>query len=467
MPRAPDGTYSLPLPPVAPGDTVSSAWANQTLSDIAASMSDSLSRTGNGGMLVPLLFADGEVGNPGITWVNEPITGFYRAGLGDMRVSILGADSFRWIQSGPEVWTGSEWSKVLVAGQGGTVPDGDEIGQSLLWNGSAWESAFTNALGVTYDPTGNLFFTATNVQDVLAQADAGLNDYTLHASDASIHYPDAPIDGTVYNRQDGAWVPSVTGVTDHGLLTGLEDDDHPQYLNEARGDARYPTSTEFDGHINDADIHFPDAPADGSAYNRQNNSWILAGGGGGQTPMVGEIRLFYGLLSNLQPGWYFCDGTNGTPDMRGRVAFGEGGAYVEGASGGTTAVTRDVTSSGAHTHTVTGTTTTAGNHAHVAGGQTSYANEGADPGGPDHRHNLTSTTVQSGTGATVAAFGNMSLQGSDHSHPFSVATTTQGNHSHTLSSGATGSSGSHVHSLTDDDPPHFVVTGYIMYTGVI
>jgi hypothetical protein len=29
------------------------------------------------------------------------------------------------------------------------------------------------------------------------------------------------------------------GVTDHGALTGLADDDHPQYHNDARGDARY------------------------------------------------------------------------------------------------------------------------------------------------------------------------------------------------------------------------------------
>ncbi|HEY1035534.1 MAG TPA: tail fiber domain-containing protein [Pseudoxanthomonas sp.] len=29
------------------------------------------------------------------------------------------------------------------------------------------------------------------------------------------------------------------GVTDHGALTGLSDDDHPQYYNQARGDARY------------------------------------------------------------------------------------------------------------------------------------------------------------------------------------------------------------------------------------
>jgi len=30
------------------------------------------------------------------------------------------------------------------------------------------------------------------------------------------------------------------GVTDHGALTGLADDDHPQYLDATRGDARYP-----------------------------------------------------------------------------------------------------------------------------------------------------------------------------------------------------------------------------------
>lgn len=31
----------------------------------------------------------------------------------------------------------------------------------------------------------------------------------------------------------------VGGVTDHGALTGLTDDDHPQYHNDTRGDARY------------------------------------------------------------------------------------------------------------------------------------------------------------------------------------------------------------------------------------
>jgi hypothetical protein len=40
-------------------------------------------------------------------------------------------------------------------------------------------------------------------------------------------------------------IPPV--ITDHGALTGLDDDDHPQYHNDARGDARYSLL----GHIHD------------------------------------------------------------------------------------------------------------------------------------------------------------------------------------------------------------------------
>ncbi len=39
------------------------------------------------------------------------------------------------------------------------------------------------------------------------------------------------------------------GSTDHGALTGLGDDDHPQYHNDARGDARYYTKSQVDGAL--------------------------------------------------------------------------------------------------------------------------------------------------------------------------------------------------------------------------
>lgn len=52
-----------------------------------------------------------------------------------------------------------------------------------------------------------------------------------------------------WNAATSRWVPSSAaggGVADHGALTGLADDDHTQYLNVARGDARYYTETEVD-----------------------------------------------------------------------------------------------------------------------------------------------------------------------------------------------------------------------------
>jgi hypothetical protein len=55
------------------------------MDDLAFEMTDSLSRTGQGGMLAPLQFVDGALLNPSISFVLEPTLGFYRAGTEDMR----------------------------------------------------------------------------------------------------------------------------------------------------------------------------------------------------------------------------------------------------------------------------------------------------------------------------------------------------------------------------------------------
>lgn len=55
MPRATDGTYTLaPLNPVVRGDPIVIDWANPTMDDIEAALTDSLSRSGKGPMLAPL-----------------------------------------------------------------------------------------------------------------------------------------------------------------------------------------------------------------------------------------------------------------------------------------------------------------------------------------------------------------------------------------------------------------------------
>jgi lipoprotein signal peptidase len=53
----------------------------------------------------------------------------------------------------------------------------------------------------------------------------------------------------------GAAALNVASPTDHGALTGLLDDDHPQYLTAGRGDGRYPALADWTTHIGNADAH--------------------------------------------------------------------------------------------------------------------------------------------------------------------------------------------------------------------
>lgn len=65
------------------------------------------------------------------------------------------------------------------------------------------------------------------------------------------------------------------GVTDHGDLTGLSDDDHPQYLTNTRGDARYYTKAQSDealsGKSDVSHIH------DGRYYTESETDALLSG----------------------------------------------------------------------------------------------------------------------------------------------------------------------------------------------
>ncbi len=96
MPRNSSGTYSLPAGnPVVTATTISSTWANTTLSDIGTAMTDSLSRSGDGGMLAPLELDSGVAAAPGVSWSAETTSGLYRAGAGDFRYSVSSTDVIR------------------------------------------------------------------------------------------------------------------------------------------------------------------------------------------------------------------------------------------------------------------------------------------------------------------------------------------------------------------------------------
>ena len=56
MPRNSNGEYTLVAGnPVSAGTVIAATWANSTLNDISWEITDSLSRTGKGPMLAPLI----------------------------------------------------------------------------------------------------------------------------------------------------------------------------------------------------------------------------------------------------------------------------------------------------------------------------------------------------------------------------------------------------------------------------
>jgi hypothetical protein len=107
MPRNTAGVYILPVGnPVAAGTLIESTWANGTLDDVATALTDSLSRSGSGGMLAPFYNADGTKSAPGASWTNEPTSGWYRKSTGEFWFSVAGQDVFKVSAAGIELAAG-------------------------------------------------------------------------------------------------------------------------------------------------------------------------------------------------------------------------------------------------------------------------------------------------------------------------------------------------------------------------
>jgi microcystin-dependent protein len=129
---------------------------------------------------------------------------------------------------------------------------------------------------------------------------------------------------------------------------------------------------------------------------------------------AGIICMWSGSIATIPAGWYLCDGTNGTPNLRDRFVIGAGSSYGVGATGGSATSTLVDGNLPAHTHTFSGTTAATN---------------------IDHNHNLSANYPAGGGGFnfridvngsnTVAATGGMN-QNQTHSHTFSGTTAATG-----------------------------------------
>lgn len=104
MSRNSSGVYTLPTGnPVVSGTVIQSSWANDTMSDVAAALTDSLSRSGEGGMTAALRIVDGTVATPGLAFGNETGSGLYRTGVGAYSLGVLGNPVFGLTSAGASV----------------------------------------------------------------------------------------------------------------------------------------------------------------------------------------------------------------------------------------------------------------------------------------------------------------------------------------------------------------------------
>jgi hypothetical protein len=170
MPRDASGNYTKPLPDVVAGTVITPIWANTTIDDLAQAMTDSLSRSGQGAMTSVMKLVDGTAPSPGLQWGNEASSGLYRAGNGDVRMSVLTQDVMRWQSTGSSVWnaTTAEWDAIS------SVAAGTVTNQMLRWNNTTkrWAAGstlsgvdFAGNIGIgTITPLAGLHLVETGIR---------------------------------------------------------------------------------------------------------------------------------------------------------------------------------------------------------------------------------------------------------------------------------------------------------------
>jgi hypothetical protein len=152
----------------------------------------------------------------------------------------------------------------------------------------------------------------------------------------------------------------------------------------------------------------------------------------------GCIIIWSGSVASVPSGWYLCNGSNGTPDLRDRFVIGAGSTYSVAATGGSANAT-------VVSHTHTGTTGSNGAHQHFTSsditGATSF---------------VTASTYTAKQGSVAGfAYSDYALTATSTA-PTLGLTSNVADHNHTFTTDSSGSSG------TNANLPPYYALAYIM-----
>ena len=156
----------------------------------------------------------------------------------------------------------------------------------------------------------------------------------------------------------------------------------------------------------------------------------------------GVIVMWSGTIATIPTGWALCNGSNSTPDLRGRFIMGASNSIAPGTTGGSS------TSSAAGSHTHTEGSAGGHNHTGATGSHVLTTDEI-----PAHSHTYIRADLglvaAGGDGAVDVTSSTQSTSsvggGLGHNHSIS----TDGAHTHTINS-----VGDHTHTTT---PPYYAL----------
>jgi len=268
MPRNGSGTYSLPAGnPVTSGTLIEASWANTTLSDLSSAMTDSLARSGEGGMTGPLRSTDGSVSVPSQSFVNETSSGFYRAAATDVRFAMAGVDIATLTTGGLTVGS----SKIL------SLPDGSAAAPALTNTGD------TNT-GVFF-PDADTVAVSTGGTERMRLTSGG--NLLLSSSGARIQgdFSNATVgnrtffqDKTTNNATSVGAIPNGTGAESSFAAFGVSDSANSTYLTIASGSNYTKLESGKTGTASYAPLTFNVGGAEAARFTTSGNFQLLGTG---------------------------------------------------------------------------------------------------------------------------------------------------------------------------------------------